>query len=99
MGPRSSQNPAKIDEKSMKDGLPNQSKFCMYFEWPFGGSWDHMAPKSFQNGARWGDDIAPCFRAWKGLGGVLGPLEPQEAPRVDFNRFLIDFLWILAFQN
>ena len=25
--------------KSMKDGLPNQWKFCMLFEWPFSGSW------------------------------------------------------------
>ena len=56
----------------------------------------NMAPKSFQNGARWGDESAPCFRAWRGLGGVLGPLEPQEAPRADFNRFLIDFRWILV---
>ena len=51
----------------------------------------NMAPKSFQNGARGGDDIAPCFRAWKGLGGVLGSLGAQEAPRADFNRFLVDF--------
>ena len=51
----------------------------------------NMAPKSFQNGARWGDESAPCFRAWKGLGGVLGPLGAQEAPRADFNRFLVDF--------
>ena len=56
----------------------------------------NMAPKSFQNGARWGDESAPCFRAGRGLGGVLGPLEPQEAPRADFNRFLIDFRWILV---
>ena len=56
----------------------------------------NMVPKSFQNGARWGVESAPCFRAWKGLGGVLGPLEPQEAPRADFNRFLIDFRWILV---
>ena len=55
-----------------------------------------MAPKSFQNGARWGGESAPCFRAWRGLGGVLGPLGAQEAPRADFNRFLIDFRWILV---
>ena len=30
LAPRSSQNPAKIDEKSMKDGFPNQSKFYIY---------------------------------------------------------------------
>ena len=51
----------------------------------------NMAPKSFQNGARGGGESAPCFRAWKGLGGVLGPLGDQEAPRADFNRFLVDF--------
>ena len=51
----------------------------------------NMAPKSFQNGARGGVESAPCFRAWKGLGGVLGPLGAQEAPRADFNRFLVDF--------
>ena len=56
----------------------------------------NMVRKSFQNGARWGDESAPCFRTWKGLGGVLGPLEPQEAPRADFNRFLVDFSWILV---
>ena len=50
----------------------------------------NMAPKSFQNGARGGDDIAPCFRAWKALGGVLGLLGAQEAPRAD----LIDF-WLI----
>ena len=38
----------------------------------------NMAPKSFQNGARWGVESAPSFRAWKGLEGVLGPLEAQE---------------------
>ena len=51
----------------------------------------NMVPKSFENGARWGGESAPCFWAWKGLGGVLGPLGAQEAPRVDFNRFLVDF--------
>ena len=55
----------------------------------------NMAPKSFQNGARGGEDIPPCFRGWRGLGGVLEPLEPQEAPRADFHRFLIDFRWFL----
>ena len=53
----------------------------------------NMGPKSFQNGARWGVEIAPCFRARRGLGGVLEPLEPQETPRIDFRRFLIDFRW------
>ena len=51
----------------------------------------NMAPKSFQNGARGGVESAPCFGAWRDLGGVLGPLGAQEAPRVDFNRFLVDF--------
>ena len=51
----------------------------------------NMAPKSFENGARRGDESAPCFRAWKGLGGILGPLGAQEAARADFNRFLVDF--------
>ena len=51
----------------------------------------NMAPKSFQNGARGGDDIPPCFRSWRGLGGVLGPLGAQEALRADFIRFLLDF--------
>ena len=51
----------------------------------------NMAPKSFQNGARGGVEIAPCFRAWKGLGGVLEPLGAQESPRADFNKFLVDF--------
>ena len=51
----------------------------------------NMGPKSFQNGARGGEDIPPCFRGWRGLGGVLELLEPQEAPRADFNRFLVDF--------
>ena len=51
----------------------------------------NMAPKSFQNGARWGVESAPCFRAGKGLGGVVGPRGAQEAPRADLNRFLVDF--------
>ena len=55
----------------------------------------NMAGKVSQKGARGGEESAPCFRAWRGLGGVLGPLEPQEAPRGDFNRFFIDFRWIL----
>ena len=44
----------------------------------------NMAPKSFQNGARGGDESAPCFRAWKVLGGVLGPLGAQELILIDF---------------
>ena len=48
----------------------------------------NMAPKSFQNGARWGVEGAPCFRAWKGLGGDLGA---SWGPRADFDRFLVDF--------
>ena len=56
----------------------------------------NMAAKSFQNGSRWGVESAPCFRAWRGLGGVLGPFEPQVTPRADFKRFLIDFRWILV---
>ena len=51
----------------------------------------NMVPKSIQNGARWGVEKAPSFRAWKGLGGVLGPLGAQEAPRPDLNTFLVDF--------
>ena len=51
----------------------------------------NMVPKSFQNGARGGLEFGPCFRAWRGVGGVLGPLGAQEAPRADFNRYLIDF--------
>ena len=51
----------------------------------------NMAPKSLQNGAWGGVEIPPCFRAWKGLGGVLGPLGASWGPRADFNRFLVDF--------
>ena len=54
------------------------------------GSEANMVPKSFQNGARWGGESAPCFRALRGRGGVLGPLGAQEAPRANFNRFLVD---------
>ena len=52
----------------------------------------NMAPKSFQNGARWGDESAPCFRAWKGLGGVLGPLGAQELILIDF-WLIFDGFW------
>ena len=54
----------------------------------------NMAPKSFQNGARGGDEIAPCFQAWTGLGGVLGF---QERARADFNRcsMIFDEFWLI----
>ena len=52
----------------------------------------NMAPKSFQNGARWGVESAPCFRAWRGLGGVLGPLGAQELILVDF-WLILDGFW------
>ena len=47
----------------------------------------NMAPKPFQNGARWGGESAPVFR----LGGDLGGLGASWGPRADFNRFLVDF--------
>ena len=50
-----------------------------------------MARKASEKGGQGGGSIGPCFRAWKGLGGVLGPLGAQEAPRADFSRFLVDF--------
>ena len=55
----------------------------------------NMAPKSFQNGAPGGIRVCSLFSglegSWRGLGGVLGPLGAQEAPRADFNKFLVDF--------
>ena len=97
-GPRSFQNPAKINEKSMKDGLPNQSKFCMLFEWPFSGSWRRtwLQKPSKTDPGGWVD--CSCFWAWKGLGrpwgglgGVLGPLGASWGPRPEFNRFWLIF--------
>ena len=74
LAPRSSPNPPKIDEKSMKDGHPNQSKFCMYFEWPFGGSWGQHGRKSLPKGILEGAKVLLLLgldlgRSW----GLLGP--------------------------
>ena len=62
-----------------------------------------MAGKASQKGGRGWGSIAPVFGlgrvlggSWRGLGGVLGPLEAPEASRADFNRFLVDFSWILV---
>ena len=88
MGPRSSQNPAKIDEKSMKDGLPNQSKFCMLFEWPFSGSWKPTWPEKLPKRVAGGDATLLPF---SGLEGSWGGLGASWGPRADFNRFLVDF--------
>ena len=94
--PRPSQNPPKIDQKSMKNGYQNQSKFCMHFEWPFGGSWGQHGRKSLPKGWPGGWWFSSRFRAWKGLGRVLGPLGASWGPGAEFNRFLIDFWWILV---
>ena len=47
--------------------------------------------KSLPKGARGGEDIGGDFAPVFGLGRVLGLLGAQEAPRADFNRFLVDF--------
>ena len=52
----------------------------------------NMAGKPSQKGGRGGDESAPVF----GLGRVLGGLGASWGPRADFNRFLIDFLWMLG---
>ena len=57
----------------MKNGHQNRSKFCMHFEWPFGGFWgqhDRKKPPKREPGGV----MCSCFWAWKGLGKVLGPL-------------------------
>ena len=54
----------------------------------------NMAPKSFQNGARGGVESAPCFWAWRVLGGVLGPLGAQELILIDF-WLIFDGFWLI----
>ena len=83
--------------KSNKNGLPDHSKFCMYFEWPFGGSWGQHGTKILPKWCPGGEEIAPCFWAWRGLGrvlggsgGLLGPLGAQKPILSIFDRFFID---------
>ena len=80
----------------MKDGLPNQWKFCMFFERSLSGSWGQHGTKILPKWCPVGWWKCSLFSGLEGSWGVLGPLEPQEAPRADFNRFLIDFRWILV---
>ena len=39
-----------------------------------------MAGKASEKGGQGGGSIGPCFRAWKGFGGVLGSLGASWAP-------------------
>ena len=76
-----SQNRCQIDQKSMKNGHENRTKYQMCFEWFFGGSWSQPGPSGhpFET-PKWsprGEGKCSCFWAWKVLGGswgVLGPL-------------------------
>ena len=91
MAPRSSPNPPQIDEKSMKDGLPHQSKFCILLSGLLVALGGQHGRKSLPKGARGGDDIGGDFAPVFGLGGVLWGLGASWGPRADFNRFLVDF--------
>ena len=87
MAPKILPKPRKIDEKSMKDGLPNQSEFCMLFEWPFSGSWKPTLPEKPPKREPRGGNVLLFLGlegSWVGLGASWGP-------RADFNRFLFDF--------
>ena len=74
----------------------------MFFERPSKGSWGQhgtkILPKWWPGGRGGLVPLCSCFRAWKGLGGVLGPLGAQELILVDFwlifDGFLDDFSMI-----
>ena len=70
--------------KSMKDGLPNQWKFCMLSEGSLSGSWRATWLQNPSKMVPGGIRLSSRFRTWKGLGGVLGPLGAQELILVDF---------------
>ena len=82
--------------KSMKDGLPNQWKFCMLFERPFNGSWGQhgskILPKWCPGGWWYCSLFSGLEGSWGGLGASWGP----RGPKSWFNRFLVDFWWILV---
>ena len=68
--------------KSMKDGLPNQWKFCMFFERPFSGSWGQhgskILPKWCPGGWRKCSLFSGLERSWGGLGASWGPRGPKS---------------------
>ena len=53
-----------------------------------------MAGKASEKGGQGGGSIGPCFRAWKGLGGVLGSLGAQELILIDF-WLIFDGFWMI----
>ena len=63
----------------------------MFFGRPFNGSWKPTWPEKPPK--RWPGrmPLCSCFRAWKGLGGVLRPLGAQELILIDFCWYFIDF--------
>ena len=65
-----------MEENRCKMGFQINENFVCFLRGLLIALGANMVPKSFQNGARWGVESARCFRAWNGLGGVLGPPEP-----------------------
>ena len=86
-----SQNPSKINKKSIKNGHQNRSKFCMRFEWPFGGSWGQHGPKPLPKALPMPGKKCSLVGSWEGLGGLLGPLGASWGPRANFIGFLSIF--------
>ena len=83
--------------KSMKDGLPNQWKFCMFFERPFSGSWGQHGSKILPKWCPGGLDFPPVFGLGRVLGeswGLLGLKRLQELILIDF-WLIFDRFWLI----
>ena len=80
----------------MKDGLPNQSKFCMLFEWPFSGSWGQHGTKILPKWDPGGWRKCSLFLGLEGLGGVLGPLGAQKLILIICWLIFDGFWWIFG---
>ena len=65
--------------------------FWMVFWWLLGPTWPKKAPKRRPGRDRPLVPFWSCFWAWRGLGGLLGPLGAQEQILSIFDRFLTDF--------
>ena len=55
-----------------------------------------MAGKASPKGGRGGGSIGTTFLLFSGLEGSWGGHGTSWGPRADFNRFMVDFSWILV---
>ena len=86
-----SQNASKIDAKSMKIDIYMDQNFVCFLSGLLMALGGEHGPKSLPKRSPGGVNSS-CFRAWRGLGGLLGALGLQDPPRADFWTQL-DRIW------